>query len=79
MDNCLIDFSSLRRISCVFFYLHRNFKVLGDHFWAVYINKMANELFVLAEVDNLNAVFSPLKSAHRIKVSANCINLLRHR
>jgi len=53
--------------------------VLGDHFWAVYINKMANELFVLAEVDNLNAVFAPLKSAHRIKVSANCINLLRHR
>jgi len=47
------------------------YKVLEDHFWAVYINKMANELFVLAEVDNLNAVFAPLKSTHRIKVSRN--------
>jgi hypothetical protein len=53
--------------------------VLKGHLWTVYVNKMANELFVLAEVDNLNAVFTPLKSAHRIKVSTNCINLLRHR
>jgi len=53
--------------------------VLEDHSCAVYINKMANELFVLAEVDNLNAVFAPLKSAHRIKVCANCINLIMHR
>jgi hypothetical protein len=34
---------------------------------------MADELFVLAEVDSLNAIFTPLKSAHRIKVSTSHI------
>jgi hypothetical protein len=36
---------------------------------------MANELYVLAEVDNLTAIFNPLKSTHRIKVSTNYIIL----
>ena len=32
---------------------------------------MANELHILAEVDNLSQVFAPLKSTNRIKVNSD--------
>jgi hypothetical protein len=39
----------------------------------VHVSKMANELFVLTEIDNLNAIFGPLKSTHRIKVNTDLV------